>query len=322
MFDAKKDELLKIEAELAQIDDKELKNRLQKFLEGYKTTGIKLPIGSYVYRARPVNEDFSKNRPIHFSELHMPPPHRTTRQRLNQAGAPIFYSGIAWEGLPYELRSKKGEHLITSSWRLKEEALIIAVGYTKSALQALGCARAQPEWARGEGFAEGANDPNCDKDFLGEMLTRPAKENPDEVYRLTSTMASVLLGRVEGKDNVLAGLIYPTVAMFGNGDNFAFAPWFAQRGLEFAGAREFKIAEFDEEGVRSECVDRSAGVNEAGELMWTGYAGYNPQPGCTYRMTARAGKTDDGFYLRFEDGRHGYWEIATDPEGVIVHKMA
>ena len=322
MYDAKKLQLQDIQSKLLSIDDVKLRSDLEDFLSGYTTRAVEIPAGTYIYRARCLTSSFSKDKNINIRELHMPPATHTTRQRLNLANQPVFYCNSYWEPLFYEVRVAPETKLIISSWRLKTNALVLVIGYAKNSLASLGSTRQQPEWGRAAGFAKDMNDPNADIDFLGEILTQPVHEEDTSHYRITSILGSILLGKVEGRDNVLAGLLYPTVSMNGNGDNLAFAPWFANSHLDFAGAQEHLVLSRDGMLIENKCIDRLASLSPSGDINWRGIGGLElSEAGETYTAVATPGRAPDGFYMRLQDNQLGHWEFRRS-DGSIFDRLA
>ncbi|MGN8004039.1 hypothetical protein ACTJKQ_12675 [Acidovorax sp. 22279] len=315
-------ELRCIEAEMPDLNDSELRARLEEFLKGYSVKGIELPSGTFVYRARCLGAGFEKAHANNISQFHMPPANYASRQRLNAAGAPVFYCSTAWEPLPYEVRATTGMNLIISSWKLSRSAMVVALGYSKASLTMLGAEREFPEWGVSPGFSSTSKRPAGEEDFLAELLMRPVNDDDLSHYRLTSALAGILLGKVRGEDRVLAGLVYPSVSMSGNGDNIAFAPWFANDHLICLGSQEHAIVDRNGMEIETKCVDRSILIGEDGSVSWSGTGGFTIPGGGSVICTAKSGLASDGFYMRLGDGTRGHWEIKNDADGSVIATLA
>lgn len=315
-------ELKCIEAEMADLNDYELRVRLEEFLNGYSVRGIELPAGTFVYRARCLIAGFEKEHATNVDQFHMPPAKFASRQRLNSAGAPVFYCSTAWEPLPYEVRATAGMSLIISSWKLSRLAMIVALGYSKVSLAMLGATRDVPAWGIGSGFSGASGNPQREEDFLAELLMKPVTDDDLSHYRLTSALGGILLGKVRGEDRVLAGLVYPSVSMSGNGDNIAFAPWFANDHLTCSGLQEHKIISRKGLEIETKCIDRSIAIDDKGTISWSGTGGFIIPAGGSVTCTAKAGLASDGFYMNLKDGTRGYWEIKSELDGRVLANLA
>ena len=315
-------ELKCIKAEMADLNDSELRARLEEFLKGYSVKGIVLPAGTFVYRGRCLMADFEKEHAINVNQFHMPPSKFASRQRLNAAGAPVFYCSTAWEPLLYEVRATAGMSLIISSWKLLRPAMIVALGYSKASLAMLGATRDGPAWGTSSGFSGASDNPQGEEDFLAELLMKPVTDNDFSHYRLTSALGGILLGKVRGEDRVLAGLVYPSVSMSGNGDNIAFAPWFANDHLTCSGLQEHHIVGKNGMEFETKCIDRAIAIDDDGAISWSGTGGFTVPAGGSVTCTAKAGLAADGFYMSLKDGTRGYWEIKNDLDGRVLASLA
>jgi hypothetical protein len=176
--------------------------------------------------------------------------------------------------------------------------LVNQVGYTRRAFEALSSNRLQAGWGQepaeiltGDGNEEIA-------EFLAEIFTQPVAQSDEHLYKLTVAVAEKLFAA-----DLLDGLLYPTVAMRANADNFALKPRYADNHLRFLKAEFARI-----DGVRDfaydiTALDTATTLDDDGTIRWKG------------RLDIWVLR-NQGDQLTFQV-ENGEW-VARDPDGNIV----
>jgi hypothetical protein len=143
--------------------------------------------------------------------------------------------------------------------------LVNQVGYTRQAFDALGSLRPSAGWSlepadipTGQGNEEIA-------EFLGELFTRPVARGDEHAYKLTVAVAEKLFS-----DDLFDGLLYPTVPMRANADNFALKPRYADKHLRFLGAEFARIDSERDFAYDITVLDTAAELGADGTIRWRG----------------------------------------------------
>jgi hypothetical protein len=250
-----------IDANLRVLEIDEIKRRLEPLIIGY---GIESPIfsaGAFLYRARKLGSTFSKSMSITHKDLIYPPKRVATLGRLNRAGEPIFYSSLHKESVFFELPDlKEGDELILTFWKTTEQMFVDNIGYTEFAFQQLGAKRALPIWGppKAPGSTESTvNLPTLPPDVVNVALSKDESREIKEAfskyfmhkitsdesfrYKLTVAIGEMHLGSIATHNTQFAGILYPSVRMWANGDNIALLPWFVDKHLQFRKAVHVRI---------------------------------------------------------------------------------
>jgi hypothetical protein len=158
-----------------------------------------------------------------------------------------------------DLRS--GEELILTFWKTTERMFVNNIGYTEFAFQQLDAKRVLPTW-------KPPNAPESTESTVG-LSTLPldvvnvalSKDGCRELkeafskyfiqnvpfdesfrYKLTVAIGEIHLGSICGRYNTqFAGVLYPSVRMWANGDNIGLLPWFVDEHREFRKAVQVRI---------------------------------------------------------------------------------
>jgi hypothetical protein len=102
--------------------------------------------------------------------------------------------------------------------------------------------------------------------FLSEIFTQQIAQDNTHLYKLTVAVAEKLFN-----DDLFDGLIYPTVAMQANADNFALKPRYADRNLRFLKAECLRIDRVRDSGYDINGIDSATSLDDNGNIQWTGH---------------------------------------------------
>jgi hypothetical protein len=324
--------LEEIQAQLQPLEVEEICARLRPFMVGMAASGVGIPAGSYVYRARRTNADFNLATPFGLDELGPPPVRFVTRPgRCNRAGVSVFYGSQSKEGAIFEIGPhQSGDHLVLSMWRVQEELVVHNLGYSAPALQRMGSKREAPDWAATpklsvEDIAKAVvpmlswEDNDAARTLLSNAFAEPVADREAWKYKLTAAVADLWMPEA-GKDGPLAGIIYPALRLSGGGDNLALYPEVAASRLEFSQALLVEVTGFDAGAYSVNYLDHARTLNNDGFLDWRGrmYAWSIP-PGATAVMTGVAGADPFGDYQASPGGERVHWTAMDKDTGAPIY---
>jgi hypothetical protein len=325
-------------AELSSLDIDQIKARLQPALIGYAITCPIFDPGAYLYRARRVTPNFNKTVGIGRQDLIYPPKTVARLGRLNRNGEALFYASMHKQSVFFEVPDlRDGDEVILSFWKTTEPMLVNNVGYTEFAFSQLGAKRGVPIWgppalsdektvslpslAESQVTSLMQADANADtKEAFSRYFMRPVSAGESEFYKLTTAIGEMHLGTVQGHDRQFAGILYPSVRMWANGDNVALQPWFVDSCLEFRKAVHVKIKKRRETDMDVDYIDAAHGFEDDGKLKWLGRL-QNWTLNRAFqaaKFTGVAGPDVDGDYTVGPDGVPAHWEAVDEQTGEVL----
>ena len=114
-----------------------------------------------------------------------------------------------------------------------------------------------------------------------------------------------------------AGILYPSVRMWANGDNLALLPWFVDRHLEFRKAVRVKLKTRKETSMDVDYLDAAHSFDESGKLNWLGRLQNWTlnRPYHVAKFTGVPGPDADGDYTVGPDGVPAHWGAVDEETG-------
>ena len=321
--------LAHVTANAARLELDEIKSILDPFRDGMNVTSPFFNPGTFIYRGRRFDHTFTKERCLRIADLSYPPIGCAQLGRLNRPGEPRFYGSMSKEAVFYELLSlNRGDELVLSFWKTKESMYVNNVGYTEFVFQNLGARRLCPRWEPTKSSEKQAFElPERSKpeietilsqqenDTLRELFSKHFTEvvgaNETHKYKITTAIGELHLGRL-ATGGEFAGVLYPSVRMWANGDNIALLPWFVDNCLEFRKALHIRIDDRSDKNFAITTLDCAMG-GEDGCLNWHG--GVPPLwvgsmvAGETLKCVFESGPDDDGDYIISVQGNPGHWVL-------------
>jgi hypothetical protein len=247
----------------------------------------------------------------------------------------MFYCSSSKEPIFFELGEiKSGDELILSSWQTRSRMLVNNIGYTQFVFSELGAKRQCPTWEeKGENGAAisvpigGAEllasrlheeEKDALRVELSKMFMQKIDSRSDSRYKLTAAIAEAHLGTVNESEE-FAGILYPSVRMWANGDNFALTPKFVNECLDFRRATRVRIEKCDATGFEFTSIECAREINEDGSLNWLGRVlHWQIPPGHTAVFVGTPGRDSDGDYSTSKDGSFGYWVVKDTSTGQTI----
>ena len=248
---------------IQKVSENSIKNIIADMIKGYKIQTPQYLEPLTIYRGRICE------KPKKVSELSYPPSKFVEQYgRGNCIGQSIFY-GATHSSVPfYELKCKAGDHLALSTWRTNSPLILNHIGFTEEVRGKLKSNRTLEDiydFVINTGKYSDLNE--MVHEYLGYIFSRPIEDGTDDNYfKLTSVLANIMM-----QADLLNGLIYPTIQMWGNADNILLKPDYVDKHLEFVNVEYIHIKENDGKGFSIDRIDSATAttVNE-GTLNWSG----------------------------------------------------
>jgi hypothetical protein len=328
-----------IEANLAILDVDEIKKRLHPVMKGVQIQSLIFNPGMFLYRARKVAPDFTKQAGIRRSGLIYPPKHLVKLGRLNRSEQPVFYCSILKESVLFEVQGlQAGDEIILTFWKTTERMVVNNIGYTEYVFQQLSAKRALPQWnllfppRRDRAVVA---QPRVPDDVVATVLSKDKSREVYEAfsryfmsavgpletdkYKMTAAIGELHLGEILNEKTRFAGVLYPSARMWANGDNLALLPWYVDTCLEFRKAVHIRIDGRTDATFSITCLDTAKELDSDGKLVWLGRL---PQwvltrPNQVAIFMDTPGVDNDGDYETDKDGHRGHW-VAVDFTGQIM----
>jgi hypothetical protein len=321
--------------DLSSLDIDQIKARLQPAMVGYAITCPIFDPGAFLYRARLVTPHFNKAIGISRHDLIYPPANVARLGRLNRNGQSVFYASMHKQSVFFEVPDlKDGDEIILSFWKTTAPMVVNNVGYTEFAFSQLGAKRSVPVWGPPALSTETtvslpampeeqvnrlleADMSGALKEAFSRHFMRPVSTEDSYLYKLTAAIGEMHLGTINGPEREFAGILYPSVRMWANGDNLALQPGFVDRHLEFRKAVHVKIKERRETAMDIDYLDAAHHFDNSGKLRWLGRLQNWTlnRPYQVAKFTAVAGLDADGDYSVGSDGVPTHWEAVDERTG-------
>jgi hypothetical protein len=207
-----------------------------------------------------------KDRPTHKKFLIYPPPDITKLSRANLPLNPLFYCSGDPRATLFELRIQPGDTIVLSKWKLKEQSLFFPIGYSPDAFERLNSARNCPVIP-----SPTINSPQLKKEndrinrFFEESFTRIIPPNQEYLYKLTAIIAERFF---KNKSDSKCGLMFPTIAMQANAENFALTPDLVDERLQFESAAWFVVEEARDFTYKVRKLFYSDFIDSDNQIIW------------------------------------------------------
>jgi hypothetical protein len=330
-----------IDTNVGSLEIDEIKKRLDLLLIGIK---IETPVfnpGTFLYRARKIDQLYNKRAGIKYSDLIYPPKDRARLGRLNREGQSVFYCSMHKESVLYELQGlQAGDEIILTFWKTNKTMLVNNIGYTEYVFQKLGAKRPVPQWKAQPQTPDSSQatidfpkiPPEIIEIAMSDDVIRELRETfskyfmrtvgPMETdnYKLTAAIGELHLGNVRNHEMQFAGILYPSVQTWANGDNLALLPWFVDQHLQFRKALHIRVDDRTNSTFRISYVDFAREFDGDGKLVWLGRnQKWELQPGRGAKFKFEAGCDEDGDYQISAEGLPAHWTAVDSDTGHLIN---
>lgn len=255
--------ILEIESlDLTFVEIEEIKNLLTLLFTGYAVTTPLFDSGLTLYRGIPYDK-----KPETISYLSYPPKEIAKINRASREKQPIFYCATSRQVPFFELGAKPNDKLVISKWKTTRKLLVNNIGYTDSNFAALNSNRNNQKWNNEKEHPETLKEENVIiQNFLAKTFSQVIPKNETKIYKLTIAIAEKLYF-----GEMFEGLLYPTIPMKANADNFAIKPAFIDSGgLVFEEVEFIEVTKMDDFKYEIKVLDWANSISDTGVIEWKG----------------------------------------------------
>lgn len=326
---------------IQQLSIDEIRELIRPLMKGVSVQAPIIHTGNFLYRARKIDGLFNTNRKILLEELKNPPPDKATLGRVNRDGQSVFYCSGSKEPVFFELPNlSNGDEIILSFWKTTEDMIVNNLGYTDLIFTQLGAKRVAPSWsvkkidetkqnitlnensipAETREMILSHDDNRILRELMSKEFMRQVSDSERQYYKITTALAELHLGEIKNHPKQFAGIIYPSLKMSANGDNFALNPDYVDRHVEFKKATHIKITKRDGNSFSIKKIDEAIELYADNSLKWLGRLAHwvlnKPFQEATF--TAAAGKDEYGDYETSKDGAPVHWHVVDRKTGEMI----
>lgn len=211
-----------------------VREKLEILLTGFAHTSIVIaPAWGKLHRAVKYGE-----KPKFIKNLWYPPKERAGLSRANLSQNPMFYCSGNPMAIFYELGLKPGDMVATTKWKLKDEILVSPLGYTADAFRRLNASRACPIVVPEDKKHMRELDKTNIRifEFIHDLFTKIVSPGDEYIYKLTAIIAEFFLTLEPD-----CGVVYPSIAMRANAENFALTPSLVHNRLELESVKWCRV---------------------------------------------------------------------------------
>ena len=191
----------------------------------------------------------------------------------NRAGESLFYCSSARNAPFFEVHAQVGDHLVLSEWRTTAKMVVNHVGYTRPTFERLRSTRSAPTWGPPPATPLVSDRARTIDEFFSSFFAVDVQEGQEHLYNATIALTEKFIPEptVEGAFR-FDGLMYPTIPMNGNCENFALKSGFVERSVAFVKAEYLVIREIEGMQMKFDILDFANSVCD-GKLEWKGRRG-------------------------------------------------
>lgn len=234
---------------------------LTTLFKGYKVVAPRYEKGIYLYRGRICE------KPQNIAQITYPTPDKIrTYGRVNEIGESFFYAATG-RGVPFfELNVKKCDYIALSRWKTTDNLFVNHIGFSEECKEYLKAHRDLEDVYDFISSTRSFSNLNARvHDYLSSKFIKSIIPGKEYYNKLT-----IAIGRKLFKENIFNGLLYPTIAMFGNADNIVLKKDFVDKNLKFISVEYIEIKEQKDKKYNVQILDSATKVNEIGDFLWSG----------------------------------------------------
>lgn len=254
-------EVLSIDLETADVDY--LRKKLNDWSDGYSLTTPVFKAGLVLYRARV----FKDEKPNYINQITYPSVQLIkTYQRANRPGQSLFYCSDSREASIFEVFPKPGNFIALSKWITNSYLLVNNVGYSESVFNALGSNRNSPKWEKDESVDHKRSANNLIRSFFAKEFTKIVPKGKEYLYKL-----SIVIAEKHFLSEMFGGLMYPTIAMRANAENFAIKSKYIEKHMLLKNVEYLHVKQNEKKSeYKVNIIDFANSFSQDGQIEWKG----------------------------------------------------
>lgn len=240
----------------------EIKELLELLFTGYTLSTPRFHPGIILYRGIKYTD-----KPTSLPLLSYPKK-GAKQNRASRENEPLFYAATMREIPFFELDAQVGDKMVISKWRTTQKLIVNNVGYTNQTFKILNSARENQNWnTKSTDHPEILKAENIIiQDFFAKCFSQLIPKDRTELYKLT-----IAIAEKHYVADIFGGLLYPTIQMRANGDNFALKTSFIDNGgLEFIEAEWIEVTNVYDSKYDIKILDWSNSISKEENIEWKG----------------------------------------------------
>ena len=235
------------------------RRHVAQLLRGLSISTITLAPRYQLFRAR-----ICTSQPTHLEEIQYPSSLNAQARRASLPGCPMFYASSTREAPLFELKPEVGDRLALSSWVTNSLMLLNNVGFTRGVLRASKLNRESPLWSVDGPLSRAGQAERLVLRYLAEAFTEDDRAG-SHPYFASSAVAHLLLS-----GPAIHGLVYPTLAMQSDADNYAIKPLIIDQHVRVRWIQWIRITSASSLGFQFEIDDLATAIAPDGTIAWQG----------------------------------------------------
>jgi len=238
-----------------------VREKLEILLAGFAHTSMIIPPAwGKLHRAVK-----SEEKPEFIKNLRYPPKEKAGLSRANLSRNPMFYCSGNPMAIFYELGLKAGDKVATAKWKMRDEILVSPLGYTADAFRRLNASRACPIVVPEDKKHMRELDKTNKRifEFIHDLFTKIVSPGDEYIYKLTAIIAEFFLTLEPD-----CGVVYPSIAMRANAENFALTPSLVHNRLELESVKWCRVDSVENFTFTITPLEFSDTVDKDGRLTW------------------------------------------------------
>jgi hypothetical protein len=247
--------------DLESVSEIEIEEILSHLFRGFTMQVPEFEPGMDIIRGRIVEK-----KPTYFKEITYPEKKFVKKYgRANLIDQSMFYGSTAKTAPFAEIGANVGDLVVISHWRTMSKMAVMHIGFTDYNAKRLESSRKLEDLY--DFVKETQNRSilnNQVYEFLGKLFSEEVNKDKEHLYRLTSAIANKFL------TSPVHGILYPTIAMYGNVDNLVLKPDYVDGNLKLLYTEFLQIVKKDKAQYSTRLIDTAVEVNDSGEILWTG----------------------------------------------------
>jgi hypothetical protein len=246
--------------DIEKISIAEIELLLQPLFNGYKISTPVFDPGLLIYRGRVCS------KPYNYSEIIYPKSEYVKQYgRANDIGKSMFYAAVGRAAPFAEIGVKTDDTVVMSYWITKEKMILNHVGFTSDIAELLLSNR---ELNSIYDFVKKTTNFNDLNQFIYNYLASKFIIKIDESENLKYKLSVAITNKLLGKP--FSGIMYPSVALFGNSDNIVLTPDFVDNHLQLISIEFVKIKNVNGTEYTTDILDTATEISKDGTVQWSG----------------------------------------------------
>lgn len=239
---------------------KEIEDILTPIFVGHTVIAPLFNEGALIYRGRICD------KPEFFWQITYPQKKFVTHYgRANDIGQSVFYGSIGKAAPLAEIRAKVGDYVCMSHWITTSKMMLNHVAFSSEVENIITSRRSLEEVYQ---FVVNSKNFSASSayvyNFLASKFIIDVPDNENYKYKLSLAITNKLIS------DPFDGIMYPSLALFGNADNIILNPSYVDKNLKLVSIEYYKIKSIKDAMYEIEILDTATEISNDGKIVWSG----------------------------------------------------